>query len=78
MSRQKEALIFNSDDARLEWFYSLTAPEQEEVIIEAQKISYDFTQAFEMIANKGNTLTEAILAWYQSLHPRPKDKIEKA
>lgn len=50
MSRIKEALVFKTDDERMEWFHSLSADEQAEVSKEAKEIVDNVIEAFRPVA----------------------------
>ena len=57
MSRIKEALIFKTDEERLEWFHSLSPEEQAEVAKEAKELVDKTIEAFRPVF-------EVYMAWF--------------
>ena len=62
MSRIKEALLFTSDEERLEWFQSLTPKEQEEIVKEA-------TEFMETVKAALQPIIESWLEWFRKVQP---------
>jgi hypothetical protein len=60
MSRIKEALVFKSDEERMEWFQSLSPDEQAEVVKEAKEIVDNVIKAFLPVAEELGTVAEEL------------------
>lgn len=61
MSRIKEALVFKTDEERLEWFNSLTPEEQAEVTKEANELVDKTIEVFRPVAE---ALAKAFVLWF--------------
>lgn len=65
MSRIKEALVFKTDEERLEWFHSLAPDEQAEVAKEAKEIVDNVIEAFRPVAE---ALGKVFGLWFDLLY----------
>ena len=64
MSRIKEALVFKTDEERLEWFHSLAPNEQAEVATEAKELVEKTIEVFRPVAE---ALAKVFVLWLDLL-----------
>jgi hypothetical protein len=65
MSRIKEALVFKTDEERLEWFHSLTPDEQADVATEAKELVEKTIEVFRPVAE---ALAKVFVLWFDLLY----------
>lgn len=65
MSRIKEALVFKTDEERMEWFQSLSPDEQAEVAKEAKQVVDNVIEAFRPVAE---ALGKVFYLWFDLLY----------
>lgn len=64
MSRIKEALVFKTDEERMEWFQSLSPEEQAEIAKEAKEVVDNVIEAFRPVAE---ALAKVFVMWFDLL-----------
>lgn len=62
MSRIQEALVFQTDDERIEWFQALSPEEQAEVVKDA-------AQYMENLKNALQPFIESFMKWWREVYP---------
>lgn len=65
MSRIKEALVFKTDEERLEWFHSLSSDEQAEIAKEAKEVVDKTIEVFRPVAE---ALAKVFMLWFDMLY----------
>lgn len=65
MSRIKEALVFKTDEERLEWFHSLSPEEQAEVATEAKELVDKTIEVFRPVAE---ALAKVFVLWFDLVY----------